>query len=46
VLTHGRAEDISALDLDEVAHLLDVLNLPPHLTDLWKRFLESRDAGS
>jgi hypothetical protein len=45
VLTHGQAEDISALDLDEVASLLDDLNLPPHLYDLWKRFLESRDAS-
>jgi hypothetical protein len=45
VLTHGRAEDIGALDLDEVASLLDDLYLPPHLYDLWKRFLESRDAS-
>jgi len=41
VLTHGRAEDISALALDEVASLLDELHLPPHLYDLWDRFLES-----
>jgi hypothetical protein len=45
VLTHGRAEDISALALDEVASLLDDLNLSPHLEDLWRRFLESRDAS-
>jgi hypothetical protein len=34
VLMHGRAEDISALALDEVASLLDELHLPPHLYDL------------
>ena len=45
VLTYGRAEDISALALDEVASLLDDLNLSPHLRDLWRRFLESRDAS-
>jgi hypothetical protein len=42
VLTYGLAKDIGALDLDEVASLLDDLRLPPHLHDLWKRFLEWR----
>jgi hypothetical protein len=42
VIEHGRAEDIASLDLDEVARLLDELNLPPHLHSLWARFLEPR----
>ena len=42
VLTHGRAQDIAALDLDEVACLLDVLNLPHEIHSLWARFLEFR----
>lgn len=42
VLLHGRAQDIRALDLDEVASLLDDLDLPPHLYKLWKAFLEVR----
>ena len=50
VLVHGRAEDVRALDLDEVARLLDALNLPEHLYRLWNAFLERRgydraDAG-
>jgi hypothetical protein len=42
VLLHGRAEDVRALDLDEVASQLDDLNLPPHMHRLWRRFLETR----
>ena len=45
VLMHGRAADIRALDLDEVARQLDDLDLPPALYDLWKRFLETRCAA-
>lgn len=45
VLMHGRAADIRALDLDEVARQLDDLDLPPALYDLWKRFLETRRAA-
>ena len=41
-LLHGRAQDIRALDLDEVASLLDDLNLPPDVYRLWKAFLETR----
>jgi hypothetical protein len=32
-------------DLDEVARLLDELNLPPHLHSLWSRFLGHRHAA-
>ena len=42
VLLHGRAQDIRALDLEEVASLLEDLNLPPDLYRLWKTFLEAR----
>lgn len=45
VLEHGRSADIAALDLDEVASLLDELNLPPHLYNLWARFLASPHAA-
>ena len=45
VLTHGRAEDLTTLDLDEVAQLLDDLDLPSHVYSLWKRFLETRRAA-
>ena len=42
VLVHGRAEDVRALDLDEVARLLDVLDLPEHIHSLWDAFLRRR----
>ena len=45
VLMRGRAQDISALSWDEVAVLLDDLHLPPHIHNLWKRFLESHHVG-
>ncbi|MCX6029982.1 MAG: hypothetical protein NT169_11890 [Chloroflexi bacterium] len=45
VLLHGRAQDVRALDLIEVTHLLDDLNLPPHLYRLWSRFLEVRSVA-
>ena len=44
VLLHGRAQDIRALNLDDVACLLDDLALPPHVHRLWKQFLEARHA--
>jgi hypothetical protein len=44
VLTHGRAADIQALDLDEVMAMLDDLWLPPEVRSLWQRFREVRHA--
>jgi len=44
VLLHGRVEDIRTLDFAVVARLLDDLNLPDHIYDLWKRFLATRAA--
>lgn len=42
VLLYGRAQDIRSLDLEEVASLLDELNLPPPVYRLWRAFLETR----
>jgi len=42
VLLHGRSENVRALDLHEVAAVLDELRLPTDLLRLWKRFLESQ----
>lgn len=44
VLTHGRAEDMRTLNLDEVAAALDELILPDDVRSLWERFLETRRA--
>ena len=44
VLTHGRAEDIRSLHLDEVEAALESLNLPEDVRSLWQRFLEFRHA--
>lgn len=44
VLTHGRMEDIRALDLEEIAASLDNLSLPEDVRSLWQRFLELRRA--
>jgi hypothetical protein len=46
VLTHGRAEDIRTLKLEEVAAVFDEITLPEDVRSLWQRFLEaSRAAG-
>ena len=45
IIEHGKAEDVAELDLDEVARLLEELNLPPYLDSLWARFLEPRHAA-
>ena len=44
VLTHGRAEDIRTLNLDEIAAILDEIILPEDVRSLWQRFLETRHA--
>jgi len=38
VLTHGRAEDISALDWKEIKGLLPEMNLPPVIKSLWEKY--------
>jgi hypothetical protein len=44
VLTHGRAEDIRTLKLDEIAASLDEILLPEDVRSLWECFLETRRA--
>ncbi len=46
VLLHGREEDIRTLDLEELARILDELDLPAHLYRPWKAFLEERGHAS
>jgi hypothetical protein len=43
VLTHGRAEDIRTLNLDEIEALLDEIILPEDVRSLWQLFLETRN---
>ncbi|MCX8103176.1 MAG: hypothetical protein N3E42_01865 [Candidatus Bipolaricaulota bacterium] len=38
VLLYGRAEDIAALDWEEVRQLLPHLELPPHVRRLWEEY--------
>jgi hypothetical protein len=40
VLMHGRAEDIHALDLQDIRNDLESLDLPPDIYSLWKTFLK------
>lgn len=42
VLTHGTAEDIRQLDLDDVAREIDNLHLPEAIESLWRTYLEKR----
>ncbi|OGO35430.1 MAG: hypothetical protein A2W35_18575 [Chloroflexi bacterium RBG_16_57_11] len=42
VLTHGLAEDIRSLDVEEISRELDQLDLPPEIYSLWKSFLTTR----
>jgi hypothetical protein len=44
VLTHGRAEDIRILNLEEIAAGLDEMILPEDIRSLWERFLEKHHA--
>ena len=43
VLLHGRAEDIRTLNLEEIAQLIDNLDLPPHIRRLWQAFLKDKN---
>ena len=42
-LTHGRAEDIRKLSINEIVLELDNLSLPDEVYSLWKRYLEYRN---
>jgi hypothetical protein len=41
-LTHGLAEDIRKLDIEEVAREIDFFKLPGEIERLWRDFLKSR----
>lgn len=43
-LLHGRAEDIRALELEEIRQELDQLDLPEEIESLWRRYLEYLNA--
>ncbi|HEU0296082.1 MAG TPA: hypothetical protein VFR47_25320 [Anaerolineales bacterium] len=45
-LLHGRAEDIRALELEEIRQELDQLDLPEEIESLWRRYLEYLNARS
>ncbi len=45
-LTRGKAEDICALDLDDIRQELDQLDLPKEIESLWKRYLRFLDVGT
>ena len=42
-LVYGRAEDIAALDWDEVWELLPELELPPEVRRLWESFFAEEE---
>lgn len=42
-LMHGRAEDIRALELEDIRRELDQLDLPEETKSLWQRYLEYLD---
>jgi hypothetical protein len=46
ILMHGRAEDVHALDIEELRLELDQLDLPKEIDSLWRRYLEHLDARS
>ena len=41
VLAHGKDEDISTLDWDEVRQLLPGLNIPQRVRSLWENYFAS-----
>ncbi|MCS6902953.1 MAG: hypothetical protein NZO41_01585 [Candidatus Bipolaricaulota bacterium] len=46
VLLHGRAEDIVALDWEEVRRLLPHLQLPPWVRRLWEGYFAHADQNA
>ena len=42
VLTHGRAEDLRILNVDEIAAVLDEIILPEDVRSLWQQFFLTR----
>ena len=45
-LMHGRAEDIRALEIEDIRRELGQLDVPREIESLWRRYLEYLDARS
>lgn len=43
-LMRGGAEDIRALDIEEIRREIDQIDLPKDIESLWRRYLEYLDA--
>lgn len=43
-LMRGRAEDIRALDIEEIRREIDHMDLPKDIESLWRRYLEYLNA--
>ncbi len=46
VLLHGRSEDVSALDWEEIKQALPELDLPPDVRALWEGYFAREEARS
>ena len=44
ILTYGRAEDIRALEIEDIRREFAYLDLPKEIDSLWRRYLENLDA--
>ena len=42
VITHGRAEDVSLLDWEEIKRLIGELNLPVVIKRLWENYFNAQ----
>lgn len=42
VITHGRAEDVSLLDWEEIKRLIGELNLPVEIKRLWENYFNAQ----
>jgi len=42
VITHGRAEDVSLLDWEEIKQLIGELNLPVEIKRLWENYFNAQ----
>jgi hypothetical protein len=45
-LMYGRAEDVRALEIEEIRREFNTLDLPKEIDSLWRRYLEYLDAGN
>jgi len=42
VLMNGRAEDVAAIDWEEIKKYLPGLNLPPHINRVWENYFNAQ----